>query len=231
MQLGGKPMAVIDLLFPVQGNLIPVDHSYSLYSSICREIPDFHEKFRTEYEFSETRKSYGICPINGILTGNRKMQISRNSKLRIRVESEFLEAFLALAGKRLNIDEHIISLGIPRAMLLKPNTALQSRLVVIKGFLEPSDFLEAAKKQLMEMGVDGIIQFEQRRGCTPVEGRTGKGKKFEPIKRTVRIRNKEIVGFALRIYELNDQDSITLQEKGLGGRRRFGCGVFLPIRG
>jgi CRISPR-associated protein Cas6 len=223
-------MPVIDLSFPVQGNLIPVDHSYSLYGAICKKIPDFHERFKTEHESSGEKKCYGICPINGILVGDRKMQISRNSHLRIRVDNRFLKDFYLLAGKTLCIEGHTISLGIPRPVLLKAAPVLQSRLVVIKGFMEPSEFLEAAKRQLLEMGINGLIQFERRKRRVPVEGRTQRGKQSEPLKRTVRIRNKEIVGFALKVYELNDHDSIKLQEIGLGGRRRFGCGIFLPMR-
>ncbi len=223
-------MPVIDLSFPVQGDLLPVDHSYSLYGAICREVPDFHERFRTEYESSGEKKCYGICPINGILAGDRKLQISRNSQLRIRVHNKFLKDFYPLAGKTLCIEGQIISLGTPRPILLSAAPVLQSRLVVIKGFMEPSEFLEAAKKQLLEMGINGVIQFKRRKLSTPVERRTGKGKQSEPLKRTVRIRNKEIVGFALKVSELNDQDSIKLQEIGLGGRRRFGCGIFLPMR-
>ena len=42
--------------------------------------------------------------------------------------------------------------------------------------------------------------------------------------------DKEIVGFALRVEELTAEESIRLQEKGIGGRRRFGCGIFVPER-
>ena len=45
----------------------------------------------------------------------------------------------------------------------------------------------------------------------------------------IQIKDKSIVGYALRVVGLTAEESIRLQETGLGGRRRMGCGVFLPI--
>ncbi|MFM8300877.1 MAG: type I-MYXAN CRISPR-associated protein Cas6/Cmx6 [Microcystis aeruginosa] len=38
-----------------------------------------------------------------------------------------------------------------------------------------------------------------------------------------------MVGFALAIFDLSEEDSIKLQIHGLGGKRRMGCGVFVPL--
>jgi CRISPR-associated endonuclease/helicase Cas3 len=37
------------------------------------------------------------------------------------------------------------------------------------------------------------------------------------------------VGFGLKVRDLCDDDSIKLQERGLGGKRRMGCGIFVPF--
>jgi CRISPR-associated endonuclease/helicase Cas3 len=46
----------------------------------------------------------------------------------------------------------------------------------------------------------------------------------------LRIRDREIVGFALHVDGLGATDSLRLQATGIGGRRRFGCGVFAPTK-
>jgi CRISPR-associated protein Cas6 len=46
----------------------------------------------------------------------------------------------------------------------------------------------------------------------------------------VRVTNRRIVGFALRVTALNVDESLRLQAQGLGGRRRMGCGVFVPYK-
>jgi CRISPR-associated protein Cas6 len=58
------------------------------------------------------------------------------------------------------------------------------------------------------------------------------GVKGEPVvgpRRVVRVGDHTVVGFALAVHELSDEGSVILQEQGLGGRRRMGCGIFFPI--
>jgi CRISPR-associated protein Cas6 len=47
----------------------------------------------------------------------------------------------------------------------------------------------------------------------------------------VTIHGKVVVGFAMRIADLGPEDSVRLQQGGIGGRRRFGCGLFVPDPG
>lgn len=96
--------------------------------------------------------------------------------------------------------------------------------------MEPESFLDAVRRQLEALEVRGepmlIAQPEV------VEANRGKstGTRSPYIRRTLRIRDKEVVGFALRMENLTAEESICLQEQGLGGRRRFGCGLFIPDR-
>ncbi|MCI0693627.1 type I-MYXAN CRISPR-associated protein Cas6/Cmx6, partial [candidate division KSB1 bacterium] len=107
------------------------------------------------------------------------------------------------------VDGHAIRLGAPRIFLLKPSPQLYARIVTIKGFTEPEPFLDAVCRKLDELGVKG----------EPVVG----------PRRVVKVGQHTIVGFGLAIHELSDEGSIILQEQGLGGRRRMGCGIFFPI--
>jgi CRISPR-associated protein Cas6 len=49
-------------------------------------------------------------------------------------------------------------------------------------------------------------------------------------RRTLRIRNKEVVGYEVVLGKLAAEESLLVQSAGLGGRRRFGCGIFVPTR-
>ena len=49
-------------------------------------------------------------------------------------------------------------------------------------------------------------------------------------RRTLRIKEKEVVGYEVLVEGLTAEESILLQERGLGGRRHMGCGMFLPSR-
>ena len=73
--------------------------------------------------------------------------------------------------------------------------------------MEPLAFVEAAKRQLEKIGAKAEMQVGERR--------------------TVRVKDKQVVGFELALLELDGEDSLRVQEHGLGGRRHMGCGIFL----
>jgi len=135
-----------------------------------------------------------------------------------------------LAGKSLEMDGHQVRVGVPYTRALTPSARLYSRLVVIKGFVEPEAFLEGARRQLDSMGIKGTPYLVEQSHVEQNNREQAQGSHSPFLRRTIRIRDKEIVGFALGVEELTAEESILLQEKGIGGRRRFGCGVFVPDR-
>ncbi|MGE0104539.1 MAG: type I-MYXAN CRISPR-associated protein Cas6/Cmx6 [Blastocatellales bacterium] len=147
--------------------------------------------------------------IPGVARGDGVTRLDGQASLKIRIPQDRVPLMLKLAGKRLEVDGHAIRLGAPRIFLLKPSPQLYARIVTIKGFTEPEPFLTAVCRKLDEMGVKG----------EPVVG----------PRRVIKVGKHTIVGFALAIHELSDEGSIILQEQGLGGRRRMGCGIFWPI--
>ncbi len=223
-------MPVLDMSFPITGTVIPVDHGYSLYGAVCKLIPDFHEHLDAEKENPRSSRTFGIHPINGTLVGNRKLQLNEKSRVVFRVYNEYIKLLLPLAGKTLNLDGCLISLGVPNPLLLKPSPHLRSRLVVIKGFMEPAEFLKAVERQLFELGLNGIPKLTKRKTPKSLEGNNPRSDPNGVVKRTISIRDKVVVGFALEVIGLSDVDSISLQERGIGGRRRFGCGIFTPVK-
>ena len=149
-------------------------------------------------------------------------------ELRFRVPVSLIPQLLALAGQTLEVDGTRLLVGVPSVRALGPAPHLVSRLVVIKGMLEPDTFLRAARDQLAELGVEGEVRLVGRRSLRPLEsGRVGG--RGEWIRRTVRIKDKEVVGYAVEVDALSPEGSLVLQARGIGGRRRFGCGIFMPI--
>lgn len=192
-------MPYVDLAFRLSGTKIPVDHGYALYSAISRLLPEIH-----------AAKNIGIHPIRGTYGGNGELALRDSSRLSVRLESERIGELLKLAGKRLDIDSYSLRLGIAEVRPLRPRASLYSRLVTIKGFMEPDAFLESAKRQLEKLNVDAEIRLGERR--------------------TFRVKDKQVVGFEMAALDLNAEASLVLQENGVGGRRHMGCGVFVPFR-
>lgn len=211
-------MVTIDLTFALRGSEIPADHGYVLFSAISHVVPSLHGD-----------EAIGIHPVAGMLVGGRLLRITSRSRLVLRMDSERVREAMPLSGKRLSIDGHEVSVGLPVPMVLRPAPALRSRVVVIKGFLEVEPFVEACRRQLAAMMVMGEVRVSTRASSEPLEH--GKGHDAPFVRRTLRVRDKVIVGYATEVHGLSPTDSIKLQEAGLGGRRRFGCGVFVPFEG
>ncbi|MDG7037053.1 MAG: type I-MYXAN CRISPR-associated protein Cas6/Cmx6 [Nitrososphaerota archaeon] len=211
-------MVTIDLCFSLKGSEIPADHGYALFSAISHVIPSLHDD-----------KTIGVHPISGMLTGGRMLHLTDGSRLVLRMNSERIQEVMHLSGKRLDIGGYTVSVGLPSPMMLRPASNLHSRIVVIKGFLEVEPFLEACRRQFATLGVTGDMTVPTRVSSAPLEH--GKGNATSFIRRTIRIHDMTVVGYAVQVNGLSPQDSIRLQEAGLGGRRRFGCGIFVPLAG
>jgi len=201
---------MIDCSFRLLPGAVPLEHGYSLLSALSRIMPSLHGDIQI-----------GVHPIRGRRTGANVLTLDGDSRLRIRAPVDRVGELLALAGRFLDVGGHEIGLGVPELWALAPATTLYSRLVTIKGFTEPGPFLEAARRQMDAMGVSGRLEVP----TVPEGPRAGL-----PRRRVVRVRQMSVVGFAIVVEGLSDADSLTLQERGLGGRRRMGCGIFVPVR-
>lgn len=204
----------IDLTFPVIGSTVPVNHGYALYAALSRVVPGIH-----------SANGVGIFPIQGKFNGGR-LHLKSGSNLRIRLPAEQLPMLLPLAEAGIELDGHRLRLGTPRVHGLIPAPTLISDLVLIKiahtgerGGVTPDSFLAAARKQLTALGVAG----EPMIPLVSTGVHSG-----EPQRRIVRVKEQTHAGYAMVVEGLTADESISLQEVGIGGRRLIGCGLFLP---
>jgi CRISPR-associated protein Cas6 len=191
--------AIVDLAFPIQGESIPADHGYLLYAALSTLQPAFHGA-----------SWLGVHPIKGLASG-ANFRLPPGSKLRLRLPANQVPCAVSLIGQTLSLGACQIRLGAPELSVLRPAAGLYSRLVVIKGFLDPEPYRLALQRQIDALGAQ----------CRAAVG----------PRRTLRVKDRIIVGFAVSLSELSAEESIDVQERGLGGRRHMGCGVFAPFRG
>lgn len=200
-----------DLLFPARGDAIPTDHAYPLYAALSRLVPEFHDP-TTKVRFA---------PLNGAPGEPGRLCLNERSHLRVRLPDDAIRIALPLAGKSLDLAGSSIRLGPPSVRPLTPSTMVESWLVTFKHGEEPGAFLATARAKLTEIAVAGepaVRAFESG----PRAG--------EPRRRVIRLKGQAIVGYALVVSGLTAEESIRLQERGLGGRTKMGCGFFLPAR-
>ncbi len=198
MNYDKTPEYPIDLVFPVAGDKIEVAHGYPLYAAIVGLCPELHEIDHV-----------GVHSIRGGYAGGGMLKIRNDSKLAIRMHQSNINIFMRLTMKNLQIGGWKILIGIPEVNYLMPAATLYSPFVTIMGAALYEDwFNQSVKKQMNRIGVQGDVTIGTRK--------------------TIPIRNQQMIGYSLAIKNLTPRDSLELQTYGLGGKRKMGCGLFHP---
>jgi CRISPR-associated endonuclease/helicase Cas3 len=149
-----------------------------------------------------------IHPIAGQPLGDAMVVRPRVPALRLRVPPARIPEVLVLAGKTLVVAGTKILLGVSQLYMLRPAAQLASRMVTLKGYTEPGPFENRIKQELESRSIKAAVEVGRRRIVT--------------------VAGDKVVGFGLRLLGLSDEDSLAVQYAGLGGRQRFGCGIFGP---
>lgn len=192
----------VDVCWPVTSTgSIPIHHQYQLLSAVCRVLPVVH-----------CSEEFGIHAIRGRRLSPGRLSLLRQSALIIRTKADKLPALMLLSGKKLDIAGCPIRLGVPRVLPLAPSRSLGSDLVTIKGYMEEKEFAVALRRQLDALDISSSVTLEIS------------------ARRILRVKQQVIIGFKVCLDLLSDGESLLIQEIGLGGRRRLGCGLFNALR-
>ncbi len=196
----------VDLSFPIRGKTLPADHGYGLYAALVHLLPNLREQSQVQ-----------ILTIPGIPDKQGKILLTERSHLHIRVPVSQIPLVYQTAGKKITVGIHEIQIGIPAISVLYCAPTLRSRIVTIKGkeCMQPNPFLAAARRQLDGLGIAGQLAIPLNQDK-------------EPSRKTIKIQNQTIVGFTTEVTGLSDEESLKVQQYGLGGKRHMGCGVFVP---
>ena len=202
---------VVDLTFMVSGGPVPLDHGYALYSAVSKAVPELHGV-----------PWLGIHPLSGIRTPGTLL-LNRTSRLRLRLPVERITVALPLAGKALDVGGTSLVVGVPSVRALRPAEALQARLVVIK--LTSFPVLRTGRVDENAARESVLKELGRQMEAAAIEGLVSLG-----ALREIRVSGKRVLGFAVRVEGLAVLASLKLQATGLGGKRRMGCGLFVPTR-
>jgi CRISPR-associated endonuclease/helicase Cas3 len=203
---------MVDLCFPVLGDVLKAECYYAWYAALSRAAPAFHDR----------NEQVQFALVGGIGEGKGLLRLTPSSRLRVRLPVDRIGLALPLSGKVLQVGEHSVVLGAPTVRALEPAPVLFARLVTFKNAIEPERFLEVARERLGGRGI---------RAEPVIPVLVGGPRAGEPRRRVLRIKGKTVVGYSLVVEGLSAEDSIRLQEETISGRARLGCGFFLPFRG
>ncbi|GBE10416.1 MAG TPA: type I-MYXAN CRISPR-associated protein Cas6/Cmx6 [Gammaproteobacteria bacterium] len=205
------PDDIVDLAFAVSCRCLPPDHAHALSSALCEALPWLtHEP------------GAGVHLIHGAESGNGwyrpedperdVLYLSRRTRMTLRLPKARVADARALGGSELDVAGYALRIGEATVRPLSTLPTLFARYVVADTAQGEEDFLEDSAARLRETGI-------------PVR------KLLCGRSHSLRTPEGAIFTRSLMVADLDAEQSVRLQQCGLGRRRMMGCGLFIPHKG
>lgn len=202
------PDAVVDVLFSIDCKRLPVDHAYSLSTALKDALP-----------WLEQDPGVGIHRVhvagsqNGWERPDQYLMPSRRTKLTIRVPKARMDELLEdLHGRTLDVAGCALKVGQGRIRPLSKQTTIFARYLTTLPDDSEEAFLTATAVQLRKADI------RVRKALC------GKNTHLSTPGGTIHTRS-------LMLANLSAEESVRLQQVGLGPYRDMGCGIFIPHKG
>lgn len=205
------PDDIVDLAFAIDCRCLPVDHAHALSRALLQALP-----------WLDAEDQAGIHLIHGAESGHgwqrpgdgaqQLLHLSRRTRLVLRLPQTRIPDARKISGSTLEVGGFVMGIGAARVRPLSPRTTLFARYVVTHEHENEERFLQHAADELARMGI-----AVRKLLC-------GKSHHFSLPGETVFTRR-------LMVADLSVEESVKLQQRGLGPGRKLGWGLFLPHKG
>ena len=155
----------------------------------------------------DAEKFAGILPLRAAASGEN-MLLPQRTKLVLRLPAMLAPQAMQLSGQELDVEGSVLRVGKAREKSLQPHPTLHVQLVESNS--EEEAFLADMNDQLQEMEVV----------CKLICGK----------RHTVTGKKQSVAGYSLVLHDLSPDASLQIQRTGLGGKRHYGCGIFVPYK-
>ena len=202
------PENVVDVIYSISCKCIPMEHAHALSEALQQALPWLQEE-----------ETAGIHQVYGAESGNgwerpdtEVLYLSRRQKLSLRLPKTRLDEAKSLIGQTLDIGGYPLKVGELATRKLSDLPTLFARHVLGEAEQGEDEFMAQAVAQLNAMGIR-----VKKMMC-------GKEGRIELPEATLHTRS-------LMLADLELEETVKLQEVGLGPGRKLGCGLFLPQKG
>ncbi len=204
VQLKDMPK-MIDIAFRIECRTLPYDHAYDLSQAITNNMP-----WLLEDKLTGIHTLHGPESGNGwVRSENEQIFLSKRTRLVLRIPRTNIDKAKKLESTSLDVLGSSIKIGKSNIKSFLIVRDLICRFVLCDENETEEDFLLGVKKELFSKGV-----LIKKAIC-------GKAK-------SLTINGKNRFTRSLMIADLSKENSLLLQDSGLGDGRIFGCGIFLP---
>ncbi len=200
------PDAIIDMAFKIDAPLLPLDHAEALARAITQALPWFADEPQAALQLI-----HGAASGNGWDRpegDNALLNLSRRTRLSLRIPKTRETDVQALSGQSLDIDGYPLKVGSSSRKLLQVTEVLFARFIATDPAVPESEFLQACLAQISALGVNchkampGRSQHLGAQFCR-----------------------------SLMLADLVPEASIIVQEHGIGDLQKQGIGVFIAHKG
>lgn len=200
-----------DCLFRIECKSLPLDHGFALREQIISQLPwivDEPNAAIHQIHVAESANGW-MRPEN---PDTELLQVSRRTRMTLRLPRHRLDDARSLIGKTLDIIGHPLTVGDFTTRKLSRLTTLFARYIDTEGTEDENEFLQNMHRQLTDMG----IRIKKMMSGKLLRHQTDGG---------------IILTRKLMLSDLEVEQSLRLQQQGLGDKQLMGLGIFMPHKG
>lgn len=202
---------VVDLCFKMECKSLPLDHAWALSSAVTQAAPWLHSSRNTAIHLVHGAESGNgwMRPDN---SENEVLHLSRRARFTLRLHRDHVDTARQLSGLKLDIDGHPLTIKEFTPQLLVPQTTIFSRYIITRSEFDEDAFLNQVAPMIESQG----IHIRKMMGGLP---------------HTFHTPNGPLTTRSLMLSDLEKEESIRLQQYGIGEHQLYGIGIFLPHKG
>jgi len=208
------PDDVVDLIYNIDCKCLPLDHAYTFSEAIRKALP-----------WMDGESLAGIHLIHGAESGNGWMRpedptnellyLSKRSRMTLRVPKHRVEDARGLTGEKLDIDGHSLEVGKAKVRLFSTMPTQFARYVVVPEGISHED--ETAFMAYAVEALQGLDIRVRKLLC----GRA----------HALQHPDGDLYTRSIMLADLELEETVILQQQGIGQHRKIGCGLFIPHKG
>ena len=208
------PEDIVDVVFDIECRELPVDHACDLAEALKTHLPELEQDDRLGVHTVHLAGSQNGWERPDPKLG-QKLILSKRTKLTLRVPKECLtDVQQTLDGAELEIGGCALKIGKSKQKMLSAQGTIFSRYIV----------LEDGEDQDENAFMQRIVGYLAERGIRVKKALCGKTTEVAGPDGPIATRSIMIAG-------LNAEQSVRIQQEGIGPLRHMGCGIFIPHKG
>lgn len=207
------PDDIVDLSFAISCKSLPLDHAHALSQALQAALPWLGDDTSSGVHLIHVAES-GNGWFRPQETENALLQLSRRTRMMLRVPKERVDDARALEGKAMDVSGFSLTVG---EGVIKPLTVMSTlfarHVVMDDPGMDEEAFLEQVVAEMRGLGFKRISKV--------LCGRS----------HDLRLPDSIVHTQSVMVADLEPEMSVLLQQKGIGPYRKMGCGLFLPHKG